>query len=50
VSAPLAADDDIPKGFCLRRIDGVLWLRGYRSGPEHIWSPDDRLIFIDAPV
>jgi hypothetical protein len=33
------------KGFYLRRINGVLWLRGYRSGPEHIYSPEDRLVF-----
>lgn len=44
-SAPLADDDDFPKGFYLRRIKGALWLRGYRSGAEHIWSPGDRLLF-----
>lgn len=44
-SEPLSADDDVPKGFYLRRIKGVLWLRGYRSGPEHVWEPDDRFIF-----
>lgn len=44
-SAALAADDDTPKGFYLRRIEGILWLRGYRSGPEHVWSPGDRLVF-----
>ena len=45
VSEPLDDDDDFPKGFYLRRIKGVLWLRGYRSGPEHVWQPDDHLIF-----
>lgn len=45
VSAALVEDDGFPKGFYLRRIDGVLWLRGYLSGPAHVWSPDDRLIF-----
>jgi hypothetical protein len=45
VSAALVEDDEFPKGFYLRRIDGVLWLRGYRSGPAHVWSPDDRLVF-----
>lgn len=45
VSEPLSADEDFPKGFYLRRIQGILWLRGYRSGPEHVWQPDDRLIF-----
>lgn len=45
VSKPLSEDDAFPKGFYLRRIEGELWLRGYRSGPEHIWQPDDRLVF-----
>lgn len=44
-SAPLVADEDFPKGFYLRRIQGVLWLRGYRSGPDHLWSPGDHFIF-----
>ncbi len=44
-SGELSDDDDFPKGFYLRRIKGVLWLRGYCSGPEHIWSPEDRLVF-----
>jgi hypothetical protein len=49
VSPPLAEEDDAPKGFYLRRIDGALWLRGYRSGPDHVWSPEDRLVF-SAPA
>ena len=44
-SEKLPEDDDFPKGFYLRRIKGVLWLRGYRSGPEHVWEPDDHFIF-----
>jgi len=44
-SAPLAQDDETPKGFYLRRIEGVLWLRGYRSWPGHIWSPQDMFVF-----
>jgi hypothetical protein len=44
-SPELTPDDNMPKGFYLRRIEGVLWLRGYRSGPEHLWSPADRFIF-----
>ena len=44
-SEQLTEDDDFPKGFYLRRIKGVLWLRGYRSGPEHVWEPDDYFIF-----
>jgi hypothetical protein len=44
-SEKLTEDDDFPKGFYLRRIKGVLWLRGYRSRPEHVWEPDDHFIF-----
>lgn len=44
-SAPHVADDDFPKGFYLRRIQGVLWLRGYRSVPDHLWSPGDHFVF-----
>ena len=44
-SRQLAADENTPKGFYLRRINGVLWLRGYRSGSDHVWSPGDRLVF-----
>jgi hypothetical protein len=45
VSDQIAKDDNIPKGFYLRRINGVLWLRGYRSGPDHVWGPEDCLVF-----
>lgn len=38
-------DEDFPKGFYLRRIDGVLWLRGYRAGRQHVWNPEDHFIF-----
>jgi hypothetical protein len=48
VSAPLSDDDTVPKGFYLRRINGMLWLRGYRAGADHIWEPDDQLIFRQA--
>ncbi|WP_280151617.1 hypothetical protein [Piscinibacter sp. XHJ-5] len=44
-SEPVAQDDETPKGFYLRRIEGVLWLRGYRSWPGHVWSPEDRFVF-----
>ncbi|WP_427129109.1 hypothetical protein [Pseudarthrobacter sp. S9] len=41
----LSQDDEYPKGFYLRVVDGQAWLRGYRCDDEHIWSPDDRFIF-----
>jgi len=47
-SLPLDERDETPKGFYLRRIDGVLWLRGYWSWPGHIWNPEDVLIFARA--
>lgn len=45
VSETLADDDAFPRGFYVRRIDGVAWLRGYWSGPDHVWEPGDRLLF-----
>ena len=41
----LSKDDEYPKGFYLRVVDGQAWLRGYRCDDEHAWSPDDRFIF-----
>lgn len=42
---PIASGDGVPMGFYLRRICGVLWLRGYRSPAEHVWDADDRFVF-----
>lgn len=44
-SAPVSMDDEHPKGFYLRVVDGESWLRGYRCDDEHVWSPDDRFVF-----
>jgi RimJ/RimL family protein N-acetyltransferase len=44
-STPLDEADETPKGFYLRRTDGVSWLRGYRSSADHVWSPEDVLVF-----
>ena len=44
-SAPLSDDDEYPKGFYLRVVDGEPWLRGYRCDDEHVWSSDDRFVF-----
>jgi hypothetical protein len=41
----LTEDYDFPKGFYLRRINGVLWIRGYRADHLHVWNPDDHFIF-----
>lgn len=48
-SWPLSDDEDVPRGFYLRRMDGMLWLRGYRAPAEHVWSPGDLLVFQRAP-
>lgn len=41
----LSEDVDFPKGFYLRRIEGVLWLRGYIADDLHTLDPDDHIIF-----
>ncbi|SHR48748.1 Uncharacterised protein [Mycobacteroides abscessus subsp. abscessus] len=41
----LTEEDDFPKGFYLRRINGVLWLRGYFADHLHVWNADDHFIF-----
>lgn len=44
-SAPLSEDDQFPKGFYLRRIKGVLWLRGFWSDLQHVYQSTDRFVF-----
>ncbi len=44
-SPPLEPLDATPKGFYLRHVGGVLWLRGYWSGHDHVWAPEDVLVF-----
>ena len=44
-SETLSEDADFPKGFYLRRINGVLWLRGYNADYLHVWNPNDHFIF-----
>lgn len=39
-------DDNFPKGFYLRMLNGVLWLRGYVCDDQHVWDPSDRFIFV----
>ena len=48
-SPPIVTEDGASLGFYLRRISGELWLRGYRSPAEHVWSPDDYFVFCRAP-
>lgn len=44
-SVILHEEDDFPKGFYLRKIEGKPWLRGYIVDDLHIWIPEDRFIF-----
>lgn len=46
MSKILLDDDDFPKGFYLRKIDGKLWLRGYICSMDYHWNQDDRLAFM----
>lgn len=43
-SLPLGTDD-FPKGFYLRVVDGVPWLRGYRCEDAYEFAPEDAFIF-----
>jgi hypothetical protein len=44
-SEPFTKDDDFPKGFHLRRVEGTLCLNAYCASPNHVPAPRDRLIF-----
>ena len=39
------ADDTFPKGLYLRKVDGVLWLRGYICDDEFTYSGEDLFVF-----
>jgi hypothetical protein len=44
-SEAISEDETVPKGFYLRRIENVLWLRGYCCDAAHVWSPEDVFAF-----
>lgn len=44
-SQPLSDDDEYPKGFYLRTVDGRPWLRGYLCDDEHRWASTDEFAF-----
>lgn len=44
LSAPLSEDHAYPKGFYLRVVDGVSWLRGYRCDDEYCLPPESTLV------
>ena len=46
IASEIVSDEEsFPKGFYVRKVDGVLWLRGYVADNLHIWNPDNRFIF-----
>jgi hypothetical protein len=48
-SAPLGDEEDTPRGFYLLRREGVAWLRGYWASSDHVWRPQDVLLFCRSP-
>lgn len=44
LSAPLSEDHEYPKGFYLRVVDGVSWLRGYRCDDEYRLPPEAAMV------
>ncbi|MEY9850502.1 hypothetical protein ABH923_000180 [Leifsonia sp. EB41] len=49
-AAPLSEDVEFPKGYYLRVVDGVQWLRGYRCDDEYRFSAEDRFAFTLPPA
>lgn len=45
-SAPPEPDENYPKGFYIRRNDGVLWLRGYQADGFEGWPEGNEFIFL----
>lgn len=43
----LSEEDDFPKGFYLRKINDVLWLRGYNADNLHVWNAYDHFVFCE---
>jgi len=45
ISKPLNLEDTFPKGFYIRKIEGVKWLRGYCCDAVYKFTPNDRIAF-----
>ncbi|OGK09744.1 MAG: hypothetical protein A2W80_04330 [Candidatus Riflebacteria bacterium GWC2_50_8] len=45
-SAKTRDDEEYPNGFYLRRLNGILWLRGYRATSDYIWEPASVFAFL----
>lgn len=37
-------DPELPRGFYLRVVDGVSWLRGYRCDDDYVYSVGDEFV------
>lgn len=44
ISEPLSEDPEYPKGFYLRVVDGVSWLRGFRCDDEYRWPAESLVV------
>lgn len=42
----LSADHTFPKGFYLRVVDGIPWLRGYRCDNTYLFPLESRFMFV----
>lgn len=40
------SDEDYPTGFYVRKIDNLLWLRGYRASGDCEWPVENEFIFL----
>lgn len=45
-SYPPSVDEEYPKGFYLRIVDGESWLRGYRCSDDYVFEPVSRFLFV----
>lgn len=51
VATPVLSDDDeFPKGFYLRVVDDVPWLRGYRYDDLYMHPLESQFLFVKTPA
>ncbi|MDT0189335.1 hypothetical protein HF984_04290 [Rothia terrae] len=46
----LSDDDEFPKGFYLRVVDDVPWLRGYRCDDLYMHPLESQFLFVKTPA
>jgi hypothetical protein len=47
ISNIINEDDDFPKGFYIRKINNLLWLRGYISPMDYIFDNESNIALLD---